>query len=122
MRNYYNNTTTSFHEVEIIRRHFFLGSVFFIGGSQIARWLLLINKLPLFIYNQKLNNMETPMLVIACILGIAMVLNINEKEGNYNVLMAIALLIALYNLNFIVFVFSLIILVLIGLSYAVKDK
>lgn len=46
----------SFHLLskEIIRRHFFLGSVFFIGGSQIARWLLLINKLPLFIYNQKL--------------------------------------------------------------------
>jgi hypothetical protein len=51
-----------------------------------------------------------------------MVLNIKEKEGNYNVLMAIALLIALYTLNFIVFVFSLIILVLIGLAYATKDK
>ncbi len=62
------------------------------------------------------------MLVIACILGIAMVLNIIEKEGNYNVLMAISLLVALYTLNFIVFVFSLIILVLIGLAYATKDK
>ena len=62
------------------------------------------------------------MLVIACILGIAMVLNIKEKEGNYNVLMSIALLIALYNLNFIVFVFSLIILVLIGLAYATKNE
>jgi two-component system, NtrC family, nitrogen regulation sensor histidine kinase NtrY len=46
----------SFHLLskEIISIHFLLGSIFFIGSSQAARWLLLTNKWPLFIYNQKL--------------------------------------------------------------------
>lgn len=45
-----------FHLVckEIIVKHFVIGSMVFIGFTQISRWLLMINKLPVFLYNQKL--------------------------------------------------------------------
>jgi len=39
---------------EIIRKHFIIGSLIFIVFSQTARWLMLVNKWPVFIYNQKL--------------------------------------------------------------------
>ncbi|MCG9879153.1 MAG: ATP-binding protein [Bacteroidia bacterium] len=39
---------------ELINKHFLLGSVVFIGFTQLTRWLLMVNKLPVFLYNQKL--------------------------------------------------------------------
>jgi signal transduction histidine kinase len=38
----------------LIGKHFLLGSLFFIVFSQGARWILMINKWPVFIYNKKL--------------------------------------------------------------------
>jgi hypothetical protein len=57
------------------------------------------------------------MLSIAIILGIAMILNLKETEGNYNVLMAAALVISLFALNMVVLaIVVLVILILIGFS------
>ena len=56
------------------------------------------------------------MLSIAIILGIAMVLNIIQTEGNYNVLMASALVISLWDLCFPLAIVVLVLLVLIGLG------
>jgi uncharacterized membrane protein len=56
------------------------------------------------------------MLSIAIILGIAMVLNIVENQGNYNVLMATALVISLFDLNTTVAIVVLVLLILIGLN------
>lgn len=61
------------------------------------------------------------MLAIAIILGIAMILNIKEKEGNYNVLMGAALCVSLYDLNIPLFVVTLVLLILIGLVVAYRD-
>ena len=61
------------------------------------------------------------MLSIAIILGIAMILNIVENNGNYNVLMATALVISLFDLNTTVAIVVLIILVLIGLKQMFKN-
>jgi hypothetical protein len=61
------------------------------------------------------------MLAIAIILGIAMILNIRETEGNYNVLMAAALCISLYTLNLVLFWIVLVILILVGISYTIKS-
>ena len=61
------------------------------------------------------------MLAIAIILGIAMILNIKETEGNYNVLMAAALCVSLYSLNIPLFVVTLVLLILIGLVVAYRD-
>jgi hypothetical protein len=61
------------------------------------------------------------MLAIAIILGIAMILNIVESEGNYNVLMAAALCISLYALNLVLFWIVLGFLILIGIGYALKS-
>lgn len=58
------------------------------------------------------------MLAIAIILGIAMILNIKETEGNYNALMAAALCVSLYALSIPVFVVTLVLLILIGLVVA----
>jgi hypothetical protein len=60
------------------------------------------------------------MLAIAIILGIAMILNIAQTNGNYNVLMASALVISLWGLNFTLAIVVLIVLILIGISYLVK--
>jgi hypothetical protein len=57
------------------------------------------------------------LLAIAILLGIAMLLNVVETEGNYNILMAAALCIVLYNLNIVMFIVVLIILILIMLAY-----
>jgi hypothetical protein len=56
------------------------------------------------------------MLSIAIILGIAMILNLKETEGNYNALMAAALVISLFALNIVVAIVVLSILILIGFS------
>ena len=56
------------------------------------------------------------MLSIAIILGIAMILNIKSTDGNYNVLMAAALVISLFALNMVVAIVVLVILILIGFS------
>jgi hypothetical protein len=61
------------------------------------------------------------MLAIAIILGIAMVLNVLETEGNYNVLMASALIISLWGLSLTLAIVVLVLLVVIGLSRAFKD-
>lgn len=62
------------------------------------------------------------MLSIAIVLGIAMLLNIKETNGNYNVLMAVALVISLFALNTVVAVVGLSFLVLIGLAYAYESN
>jgi hypothetical protein len=61
------------------------------------------------------------MLAIAIILGIAMILNILDSEGNYNVLMAAALCISLYSLSLILFWIVLGFLILTGIRYALKS-
>lgn len=61
------------------------------------------------------------LLSIAILLGIGMILNIVETEGNYNMLMAASLCIALYGLNLVVFIVTLCILVVIGIAYAVHN-
>jgi hypothetical protein len=61
------------------------------------------------------------MLAIAIILGIAMVLNIVQNEGNYNVLMASALVISLWGLCFPLAIVVLVLLVVIGLARVFKD-
>lgn len=58
------------------------------------------------------------MLSIAIILGLAMLLNIKETEGNYNVLMAAALVVSLFALNTPLAIVILSILVFIGLVHA----
>jgi len=61
------------------------------------------------------------MLAIAIILGIAMILNIVQNEGNYNVLMASALVISLWGLCFPLAIVVLVLLVVIGLARVFKD-
>jgi hypothetical protein len=61
------------------------------------------------------------MLAIAIILGIAMVLNIIQNEGNYNVLMASALVISLWGLCFPLAIVVLVLLGIIGLARIFKD-
>jgi len=58
------------------------------------------------------------MLSIAILLGLAMILNIKQTEGNYNVLMASALVVSLFALNIPLAIVILSILVLIGISNA----
>jgi hypothetical protein len=60
------------------------------------------------------------MLAIAIILGIAMILNIVQTEGNYNVLMASALVISLWSLCFTLAIVVLVVLVIIGISVFIK--
>ena len=62
------------------------------------------------------------MLAIAILLGIAMVLNIVDTKGNYNVLMAAALCVSLYSLNIPLFVISLVLLGIIGISYYSRNN
>lgn len=62
------------------------------------------------------------MLSIAILLGIAMVLNIAESNGNYNALMAAALVISIWSLNTPLAIVILIVLTLIGLNYYIKNK
>ena len=59
-------------------------------------------------------------LAIAIILGIAMILNIVQTEGNYNVLMASALVISLWGLSITLAIVVLVVLILIGISYLMK--
>lgn len=61
------------------------------------------------------------MLAIAIILGIAMILNIVQTEGNYNVLMASALVISLWDLCLTLSIVVLVVLIIIGLTRAVKN-
>jgi hypothetical protein len=61
------------------------------------------------------------MLAIAIILGIAMVLNIVQTEGNYNVLMATALILSLWVLCLPLAIVILVLLVLIGIARAIKN-
>lgn len=56
------------------------------------------------------------MLAIAIILGIAMILNIVQTEGNYNVLMATALILSLWVLCLPLAIVILVLLLLIGIS------
>ena len=56
------------------------------------------------------------MLAIAIILGIAMVLNIVQTEGNYNVLMATALILSLWVLCLPLAIVILVLLVVIGIA------
>jgi hypothetical protein len=60
------------------------------------------------------------MLAIAIILGIAMVLNIVQKEGNYNVLMASALIISLWSLCLTLAIVVLVVLIIIGFAVSLK--
>ena len=60
------------------------------------------------------------MLAIAIILGIAMILNIVQTGGNYNVLMASALVISLWGLSLTLAIVVLVVLVVVGLSYMMK--
>lgn len=60
------------------------------------------------------------MLSIAIILGIAMLLNLVETEGNYNALMAAALVISLFALNMVVAIVILSLLVIIGFAQTLK--
>ncbi len=60
------------------------------------------------------------MLAIAIILGIAMILNIVQTGGNYNVLMASALVISLWGLSLTLAIVVLVVLILIGLSYILR--
>ncbi len=61
------------------------------------------------------------MLAIAIILGIAMVLNIVQENGNYNVLMATALILSLWVLCLPLAIVILVLLVLIGISKVMKN-
>ena len=61
------------------------------------------------------------MLVIAMILGAAMILNVVQTEGNYNVLMASALVISLWGLCFPLAIVVLVLLVVIGFARVFKD-
>jgi hypothetical protein len=61
------------------------------------------------------------MLAIAIILGIAMVLNIVQTEGNYNVLMATALILSLWVLCLPLAIVILVLLVLIGIARVIKN-
>jgi hypothetical protein len=60
------------------------------------------------------------MLAIAIILGIAMILNVVQTGGNYNVLMASALVISLWGLSLTLAIVVLVVLILIGLSYILR--
>jgi hypothetical protein len=60
------------------------------------------------------------MLAIAIILGIAMILNIVQTEGNYNVLIASALIVSLWGLNPTLAIVTLIVLIIVGLSSLIK--
>lgn len=60
------------------------------------------------------------MLAIAIILGIAMILNIVQTEGKYNVLMASALVISLWGLSITLAIVVLVVLILIDISYLMK--
>lgn len=61
------------------------------------------------------------MLSIAIILGIAMILNIVQTEGNYNVLIASALVISLWGLSLTLAIVVLVVLSLIGLRSVFKN-
>ena len=61
------------------------------------------------------------MLAIAIILGIAMVLNILQTDGNYNVLIASALVISLWSFCFPLAIAVLVILVIIGIAVFIKS-
>ena len=62
------------------------------------------------------------MLAISILLGIAMVLNIVDTKGNYNVLMAAALCVSLYSLSIALFVIALVLLGVIGISYYSRNN
>ena len=61
------------------------------------------------------------MLAIAIILGIAMILNIAQTEGNYNVLIATALILSLWGLCLPLAIALIVLLLLIGMSYIFKE-
>ena len=61
------------------------------------------------------------MLAIAIILGIAMIFNVVQTEGNYNVLMASALIISLWGLSLTLAIVVLVVLFLIGLKWVFKN-
>jgi hypothetical protein len=60
------------------------------------------------------------MLAIAIILGIAMVLNIVQENGNYNVLMATALILSLWVLCLPLAIVILVLLVVIGIAKVIN--
>lgn len=60
------------------------------------------------------------MLAIAIILGIAMILNIVQTEGNYNVLIASALVISLWRLSLTLAIVVLVVLFIIGFKRALE--
>ena len=60
------------------------------------------------------------MLAIAILLGIAMILNIAQTEGNYNVLMASALIVSLWGLSLTLAIVTLVLLVVIGVATLLK--
>lgn len=60
------------------------------------------------------------MLAIAILLGIAMILNIAQTEGNYNVLMASALIVSLWGLSLTLAIVVLVLLVVIGVATLLK--
>ena len=62
------------------------------------------------------------MLAIAILLGIAMILNIVDTKGNYNVLMAAALCVSLYSLNIPLFVIVTVLLGVIGFTYYLNNR
>jgi hypothetical protein len=62
------------------------------------------------------------MLAIAIILGVAMILNIVDTKGNYNTLMAAALVVSVWSLNWIVGVVILSLLVVIGIGYFIENN
>ena len=60
-------------------------------------------------------------LTVAILLGLAMVLNILQNNGNYNVLMGSALVIVLWDLCFPLAVTVLVLLVIIFLIHVLKQ-
>lgn len=61
------------------------------------------------------------MLAIAIILGVAMLLNLIATEGNYNALMAAALVISIWDLNQVTAICVLSFLVITGIVYMSKN-
>ena len=62
------------------------------------------------------------MLAIAILLGIAMILNIHDTKGNYNMLIAAPLCISLYALNLVVFACTVVVLICIGILWYNENK
>lgn len=57
------------------------------------------------------------MLIITILLGITMILDILETGGNYDIMMAITLCVALYHFSILLLIIAIVIFILIGINY-----